>query len=144
MTAQENWTENLKELSKKGYDCLFDALGGGPVLDQVLQNISPASGVYIYGVLENKPFTISNSTVFFSGMAIQGFLVFPWWMKVSKDIETRIRENYSKYLKNELATENGFTLSLKDLKEGNKTIEEALTFAQKNAQGGKVLIDFRV
>lgn len=52
LVTSGEWAPKLKELiEKKGYDCLFDCLGGGPTLDTILQSLPPKTGVYVYGVL---------------------------------------------------------------------------------------------
>ena len=100
VTNEEGWEKKLKAIvDEKKYDCLFDALGGGPVLDKILQNIDPTSGVYIYGVLENSRFVISNPTLFFAGMNINNFLIFPWFAALDEESKIRVRQNHPDHLK---------------------------------------------
>ena len=101
VTSQEGWEETLKKIvEEKKYGCFFDALGGGPTLDKILQNITPTTGIYIYGVLENKPFTLSNPTLFFAGMKIDNFLVFSWYGSVDQETRDRVKQTHAKYLQN--------------------------------------------
>lgn len=89
--------------------------------------------VYVYGVLTGQKFTVPKSSLFFAGLAIKGFLLTPWWLTLTAEEQKLIRDNYSKYLKNELATQTGkeFTLA---------QIHEALEHSETHATAGKVLL----
>lgn len=103
------------------------------MLDKVLANIDPTSGIYVYGVLEAKPFTISDITLFFKGIEFNGFLVFPWLTSIDAKTKSKLKENYKKYIEKELATKNGLTVTL-------KSIQKGLDFAKKNPADGKSLV----
>lgn len=72
-------------IEKKGFDCVFDALGGGPISETLVSSIGGKGTYYLYGVLEGKPLTISNPTILFSGVKITGFLNSNWWIATSQE-----------------------------------------------------------
>ena len=133
-TCQAGWEDKLKAVvAEKKYDCLFDALGGGPILDKIISCLQPTSGIYIYGVLEGKPFTITDLTLFFQGIQINGFLLFPWLMSLNEEEKAKFKADYNKYIKTELSSKNGLTVSMSEIKQG-------LRFAKENPADGKALI----
>ena len=132
-----DWTPGFKELvEKKGYDCFFDALGGGPVTEAVIQNMPVNSVFNIYGLLEGKPFTLSNTYLFFQGVQITGFFITIWWGNATAETQERVRKNYSNYLKNECSSETFLTVCYTD-------IERGLEHARTNPTKGKVLVQIR-
>jgi hypothetical protein len=40
------------------FDCLFDALGGGPITKALIAPLLPGSIVFLYGALDGKPIVI--------------------------------------------------------------------------------------
>lgn len=129
-----DWEKELKELiEKEGFDCLYDALGGGPVTEAIITSLKSNSIAHVYGVLEGKPFHLSNSSIFFSGLTITGFLLLPWWISVKNEEREKIRSQYSSLLKNELLTNLYKEYSLKD-------IDEAIEVSVSKSNEGKVLL----
>lgn len=129
-----DWAPKFKEVvEKKGYDCLFDALGGGPVTDTIISNMPTTSSFQIYGLLEGKPFTLSNTYLFFQGVQVTGFFITIWWGAASADVQKRVRENYSEYLKKDLSSTTALSICFNE-------IEKGLKHAKENPTNGKVLI----
>lgn len=86
VTSGENWQEELKDyIQNKGFNTIYDALGGGPTSDFIVSNLPPKSFYFLYGMLEAKPLTITNTTVFFTNVTVTGFSLFNWWPTVSKE-----------------------------------------------------------
>lgn len=74
------WVNSYKNILKEvGFDCVFDALGGGPVTEAIIENLNPKSIYHVYGKLENKSLNLSNPFVMFNKIQLRGFLVFNWW-----------------------------------------------------------------
>ena len=76
---------------------------------------------------------MTDITLFFQGITISGFLVFSWLPTLDAQTKETLNKNYAKYIKKELSTQNGMTVTLSDIKKG-------LDFAAKNPSGGKALI----
>lgn len=84
LVTKGNWIEEFKELSKThGFDCLFDALGGGDVISEIVNNLNPGSKSYTYGILEPKPLIVNPQTVLMKGINILSFMMVPWWSQIS-------------------------------------------------------------
>ena len=93
IVTQGDWVPKFKELvDKKGYDCFFDALGGGPTTEAIIENMPPTSDINIYGLLEGKPFTLTNTYLFFQGVKITGFFITIWWGAASAEVQARVRK----------------------------------------------------
>jgi hypothetical protein len=95
--------------------------------------MNPGSIAYIYGALEAKPLTITVGISLCKGIIITGYLLFVWYGKHSAERKQWIQENYSKWLKTDLATH-----SLKVLKYSE--IAEALELSVSKATEGKITI----
>lgn len=75
-----DWVPQYQELVKThGFNCLFDALGGGPVTDALISGLNGSSKIFIYGALEHKEITISSKAGLFGGMVVTGFMLMRWW-----------------------------------------------------------------
>jgi hypothetical protein len=70
----------------------------------------PTSSFNIYGLLEGKPFTLSNTYLFFQGVSVTGFFITIWWGAATPEVQARVRKEYSKYLKNECSSTTGATV----------------------------------
>ena len=103
-TSNANWLDEFKELVKThNFDCLFDALGGGEISDQIFAHMPPNSKNHVYGALTGSKLSISPTNLL-SGLKVEGFLLFTWWGPTSQEVKDEIKKDYSKYLKNELLT----------------------------------------
>jgi len=59
IVTKGDWEAEYKAAIKEhGYNVLFDALGGGPVLETLIGGLGPNSWARIYGYLEAKPLKI--------------------------------------------------------------------------------------
>ena len=56
LTKGGNWEKELKEhIDKSSFNCVFDALGGGPVTEVIINSLGPKGIYYMIGTLEKKP-----------------------------------------------------------------------------------------
>ena len=134
LITEGDWEPKYKEyVEKQGFDCLFDALGGGPTTKILIENLPIKSGIYLYGVLENAPLIIEKTGQILAGKKIEGFMLDNWWGAASEEIKNRVRENYSSYLKGELSTITYKELTFNEF-------EEALELSIKKTIEGKVLM----
>lgn len=134
VTSGDKWQEELKNyIQNQGFTTVYDALGGGPITDFIISNLPPKGHYFLYGVLENKPLTVSDPKVFFSGVVVTGFLLFPWWATAPQETKERIRKVYGELLKNELSTKTYKEFTLENIK-------EAIETSEKKATEGKVLL----
>lgn len=60
----------------------------------------------------------------------------PWWLSTTPEVQQRVRNDYSKHLKNELSSSTGLKVSLSE-------IEKGIEFSKKNPAGGKVLVSIK-
>ena len=93
----------------------------------------PTSDINIYGLLEGKPFTLTNTYLFFQGVKVTGFFITIWWGAASAEVQARVRKEYSNYLKNDCSSSTGLTVCITQLEKG-------LEHARNNPTNGKVLI----
>jgi len=63
----------------------FDALGGGPVLEDLIAGLGSNSWVHVYGALEAKPLQVKIGIDLSRGVYITGYLLFIWWSKISAE-----------------------------------------------------------
>jgi hypothetical protein len=108
-------------------------LGGGPITEALIINLNPGSYVHIYGYLEAKPLTITLGLTLSKGIHITGYLVFNWFFPVPEERKKWIRENYSQWLKTDLATTSYKVVNYAQ-------IEEALEWSVSKAVEGKITI----
>jgi hypothetical protein len=78
---------------------LFDAIGGGEVSDQLISNLPPTAGVFVYGKLNADPLTISKPMIFTTGTVIGGWLMTDWLGSLTKEERETIQKDYSSLLK---------------------------------------------
>lgn len=105
VTKGSNWEKDLKDhIDKSGFNCVFDALGGGPVTEAIITNLCPKAQYYMIGTLEKKPLRLENPSVLYSGVRITGFSVLDWYKNAKEDFKKKIQKDYSNLLKNELKT----------------------------------------
>lgn len=76
---------------------------------------------------------ITNARVLFSGINVGGFFLTNWWLGAGKEVQERVRKEYSDLLKNVLTTKTYKELGLAE-------INEALELSVSKAHEGKVLI----
>ena len=128
-----DWEPQFKEYTNKGFDCIFDALGGGETTKVLLENMPLKSGIFLYGTLEGKPLIFDAVQKIQMGLKIEGYIVGIWWAQAAEEIKTRVRAKYSEYLKGELSTK-----LLKELKFAE--IKEAMELSVSRTLEGKVLM----
>lgn len=83
---------------------MFDALGGGPILESLITGLLGDSWVHIYGVLESKPLELKMALDLSRGIYITGYLVFVWYNKLPHEEQELIKKEYSSLLKGDLST----------------------------------------
>jgi len=116
--TQGDWKKEYAEAIKlHGFNVLFDALGGGPITEALIVGLDSGSYAYLYGALEKQPLNISLGIrhILSKGVFISGYVVFNWYSKVGEDRKNWIRENYSKWLKTDLATHPLKTLKFSEI-----------------------------
>lgn len=129
-----DWQDKFKEyVEKDGFDCFFDALGGGEITTFLMENMKIPSGIFIYGALTGEPLVLNRVGKLHYGLKIEGYLVGIWWFSAPEEVKKRIRENYSAYLKNDLATKTVKELTFNEY-------DEALELSINNTLEGKVLL----
>lgn len=134
VVTQGEWEKNYQAAIKEfGFNVLFDALGGGPITEALIMNLNGGSIAHIYGYLEAKPLTISIGISLSKGISVTGYLVFGWWVTQSEEKKNWVRENYSKWLKTDLATHSLKVLTFSQ-------IEEAMELSVSQATKGKITI----
>ena len=99
-----DWESQYKEYIGKGFDCIFDAIGGGETTKILLENMPLKSGIFLYGTLEGKPLIFDAVQKIQMGQKIEGFIAGNWWAQAPEETKTRVRAKYSQYLKGELST----------------------------------------
>lgn len=112
---------------------LFDALGGGAITETLILGLNPGSYAHIYGYLESKPLTISVGLNLSKGIFITGYLLFTWYNTVSEERKKYIKDNYSEWLKGDLATQSYKVLTYAEIAEG-------LELSASKATEGKITI----
>lgn len=96
---------------------LFDAIGGGEITDKLISNLPPLGVAFVYGKLSPDNLVISKPPIFSGGVEVTSFLLFEWYPTISKEEAEEIRQNYSGWLKNELATKSIKQLKLSEVPE---------------------------
>jgi trans-2-enoyl-CoA reductase len=76
---------------------------------------------------------VSNATLFFSGLTLTGFHMAKWYATLTPEEKRHIADNFSKYLKGDLATHTFKEYHFKDIK-------EALKLNTTRATEGKILL----
>ncbi|CAM6005239.1 unnamed protein product [Sphagnum balticum] len=105
IVTEGDWIEEYKEAIKShGFNVVFDALGGGPVVEALILNLDKNSIVSFYGGLEGKPFTLSNGISLAKGIVLTGYSVLNWYLTISPEKQQEIKSQYSHLLKTDLAT----------------------------------------
>ena len=99
----------------------------------IINNIPQTSTIYIYGILSGQPLKVTNPSIFFGGFTVKGFLLFPWFNKISNEQKEQIIKNYSRYLKTDLNTNTYKELRFEDF-------EEAIKLSNTHATLGKILL----
>ena len=102
MTEGE-WQEKYSDLVKEhGFDCIYDALGGGPVTNELISRMnSPGGRYFMYGGLTQEPIILTNKMTLFSGLSLTGFNVMMWWMgQATEPTRQKVRSEYSHSLIN--------------------------------------------
>ena len=79
---QEEYNAAIKE---HGYNVFFDALGGGPILENLIDGLGSNSWVHVYGYLEAQPLTLKIALTLNRGVYITGYLLFVWYSKISAE-----------------------------------------------------------
>ena len=103
--TQNDWEAGYKELVKEhGFNVFFDALGGGPVTEALVDGLGPNSWVHVYGMLESKPFTLKVALSLSRGVNVTGYMLFGWWSKLTEEEKNKVRAEYSSLLKGDLST----------------------------------------
>lgn len=88
IVTTNGWEKEYKYfIEKYKFDCLFDALGGGPINEALIAGLMPNSRVYIYGALEGKPIVVLSALQYLRGLSIEGFLIFSWWGRCSEEFQ---------------------------------------------------------
>lgn len=132
--TEGEWEKELKELiTKEGFNVVYDALGGGPVTETIISSLPPKGTYHVYGHLETKPLTITNTGSLFSGVKVTGFMLYGWWMPTDEHTKQRVRSHYSALLKHELSTQTYKEVHLKDINEG-------IELSVSKANEGKILV----
>lgn len=89
-TSDADWLDQFKAAVKEhNFDCLFDALGGGPIANQIFASMPVGSKCHVYGALEAKPLEIM-ATSLLSGLKVEGFLLFTWYAVAPSEIKKEI------------------------------------------------------
>ena len=134
IVTSEGWEAQYAEaINAHGFNILFDALGGGPIIQKLILGLNAHSIAYIYGFLEAKPLTIAVALNLSKGISITGYNLFGWYTTISKEKIAHIRENYSEWLKTDLSTTVFKTLPL-------EKIEQALHLSTVHATEGKITL----
>lgn len=80
LVTKGGWEKEFREeVVNCGFNCVFDALGGGPITEAIINNIGPKGQYFMIATLEKKAFHLEHPSVLFSGTTITGFKVFNWW-----------------------------------------------------------------
>jgi NADPH:quinone reductase-like Zn-dependent oxidoreductase len=134
IVTKGNWEGEYAEAIKThGFNVLFDALGGGPITEALILGLNAGSYAHIYGYLESKPLSIAVGLNLSKGIFITGYLLFTWFTTVSEERKKWIKENYSEWLKGDLATHSYKVLKYSDIAEG-------LELSVSNGTDGKITI----
>jgi hypothetical protein len=117
--TQGDWLANYNTMIKDhGFNVLFDALGGGPILESIISGLLADSWVHIYGYLESKPLEIKVALDLSRGVYITGYLLFVWYNKLSNEEQQLIKKEYSSLLKGDLSTNCYKILKYSEIEEG--------------------------
>jgi NADPH:quinone reductase-like Zn-dependent oxidoreductase len=119
IVTKGNWQAEYAEAIKThGFNVFFDALGGGPTTEALILGLNAGSYTHIYGYLEAKPLSIQVGLNLSKGIFITGYLVFNWYAGVTEEKKKWISENYSTWLKTDLATHGYKTLKFSEIEQG--------------------------
>jgi NADPH:quinone reductase-like Zn-dependent oxidoreductase len=137
-------------ISATGATIAFDAIGGGPLVDQILTAMESVAAtklteysrygsntlkqVYIYGRLDARPTELSRTYGF--AWAVGGFLLTPSLQKIGPAATQRLRERVVAGLKTTFASHYSRELSLAEALQPDNIREYA-----KFGTGAKVLIN---
>lgn len=134
IVTKAGWeAEYTAAIKGHGFNIFFDALGGGSVLETLIAGLQSNSWVYVYGVLESKPFQLKVALDLCKGVFVSGFLLFQWFGTLTEEEKADIRKGYAKLLKGELSTKCHKVLKFEQ-------IEEALELSVSKASEGKITI----
>ena len=76
LVTEGDWEQKYREyVEKSGFDCLFDALGGGKVTQILAEELPLKSGIFLYGSITQIPFCFSKTDQILNGKKIEGFLL---------------------------------------------------------------------
>jgi NADPH:quinone reductase len=134
IVTKGNWEAEYAEAIKAhGFNVLFDALGGGPITESLILGLNGGSYAHIYGYLEGKPLSIAVGLNLSKGIYVTGYLLFTWYAGISEEKKQWIKENYSSWLKGDLATHSYKII-------GYGQIEEGIELSASKGSEGKVTI----
>jgi len=60
-------------------------LGGGEVLEKLIEGLGPNSWVHIYGYLEAKPVQIKVGLDLSRGVYVTGYMLFTWYSTLTEE-----------------------------------------------------------
>ncbi len=119
IVTKGNWeVEYAEAIKTHGFNVFFDALGGGPITETLIVGLNADSYAHIYDYLEAKPLTISVGLTLSKGIFITGYMLFTWYNGLNEERKKYIKENYSEWLKGDLATNSYKILNYAEIAEG--------------------------
>jgi hypothetical protein len=66
----------------------------------LIVNLPKKSNAFIYGILEGKPFNLTNPLRLFRNINVSAYMVFGWWEDQTVEKQAEIKSKYSELLKN--------------------------------------------
>lgn len=136
IVTEGDWYASYSEKVKTaGFDVLFNNLGGGKVVEKLIEGLQLPASVYTYGTLTNDPFTLPRSAawLFLCGLKLDGYTMLKEWATFTAEEKKAVADKYSQYLKGDLATKTSKEYHFKDIK-------QALEASKTKATQGKVLL----
>ena len=105
-TGDSDWLEQYTQMiAKYHFNVMFDCLGGGKILENLILNLEGNSIVYVYGNLANEQFTLPHAQALAKGILVTGYKMHLVITKLSIEEIKQLKRVISKYLATDFRTD---------------------------------------
>jgi NADPH:quinone reductase-like Zn-dependent oxidoreductase len=129
----ENLLKSIKILGIKGFDAIFDAVGGQTGAD-ALNCLNKGCTLWVFGLLSLQPIPLNSGILIFKDLRIKGWWLSTWWENLEKENRMSAIHQLFQLLKTEK-----FSLDIA-AKYPLEAYQEALAAYQQKGRTGKIII----
>ncbi|MCR9251153.1 MAG: zinc-dependent alcohol dehydrogenase family protein [bacterium] len=135
-TSEKGWHNQVKEISGKGVNAIFDAVGGD-VGARAIECLAQNGTMLVFGLLSLRPSMLNNGLMIFKNLTVKGFWLTTWMTNLSTEEKIEVtKEVLTLLATNQLSADIDAKYPLDDIK-------KAVIHAQESGRKGKILLDLR-